>query len=123
MTGNTGEVLVAGYTYIMHEESAPEGYAQAADVEFYFNGDGTIPNCGYHLVKMVDQPSATPTPSNPSENRTKRPTRVTPATTRIRRVTQYPMAMVIPPRLAPRPRRMFRLLQTVSTGCPPVTAR
>ena len=68
MTGNTGEVLVAGHTYIMHEESAPEGYAQAADVEFYFNGDGTIPNCGYHLVKMVDQPSATPTPSNPSEN-------------------------------------------------------
>lgn len=56
MTGNTGEVLVAGHTYIMHEESAPEGYAQAADVEFYFNGDGTIPNCGYHLVKMVDQP-------------------------------------------------------------------
>ena len=39
MTGNTGEVLVAGHTYIMHEESAPEGYAQAADVEFYFNGD------------------------------------------------------------------------------------
>lgn len=87
MTGNTGEVLVAGHTYIMHEESAPEGYAQAADVEFYFNGDGTIPNCGYHLVKMVDQPSATPTPSNPSENPDKRPTRmvirprVTPATT------------------------------------------
>ena len=24
MTGNTGEVLVAGHTYIMHEESAPE---------------------------------------------------------------------------------------------------
>lgn len=73
MTGNTGEVLVAGHTYIMHEESAPEGYAQAADVEFYFNGDGTIPNCGYHLVKMVDQPSATPTPSNPSENPDKTP--------------------------------------------------
>ena len=74
MTGNTGEVLVAGHTYIMHEESAPEGYAQAADVEFYFNGDGTIPNCGYHLVKMVDQPSATPTPSNPSENPDGNPT-------------------------------------------------
>lgn len=73
MTGNTGEVLVAGHTYIMHEESAPEGYAQAADVEFYFNGDGTIPNCGYHLVKMVDQPSATPTPSNPSETPDKTP--------------------------------------------------
>ena len=73
MTGNTGEVLVAGHIYIMHEESAPEGYAQAADVEFYFNGDGTIPNCGYHLVKMVDQPSATPTPSNPSENPDKTP--------------------------------------------------
>lgn len=73
MTGNTGEVLVAGHTYIMHEESAPEGYAQAADVEFYFNGDGTIPNCGYHLVKMVDQPSATPTPSNPSEPPDKTP--------------------------------------------------
>ena len=57
----------------MHEESAPEGYAQGADVEFYFNGDGTIPNCGYHLVKMVDQPSATPTPSNPSENPDKTP--------------------------------------------------
>ncbi len=113
----------------MHEESAPEGYAQAADVEFYFNGDGTIPNCGYHLVKMVDQPSATPTPSNPSENPDKTPnpdggpTPVIPATTRICRVTQYPMAMVIPPRLAPRPRRMFRLLQTVSTVCPPETAR
>ena len=73
MTGNTGEVLVAGHTYIMHEESAPEGYAQAADVEFYFNGDGTIPHCGYHLVKMVDQPSATPTPSNPSETPDKTP--------------------------------------------------
>ena len=112
MTGNTGEVLVAGHTYIMHEESAPEGYAQAADVEFYFNGDGTIPNCGYHLVKMVDQPSATPTPSNPSENPDKTPN-----------PDGDPMAMVIPPRLAPRPRRMFRPLQTVSTVCPPVTAR
>ena len=91
----------------MHEESAPEGYAQAADVEFYFNGDGTIPNCGYHLVKMVDQPSATPTPSNPSENPDKTPnpdgdpTLVIPATTRICRVTQYPMAMVIPPKISP----------------------
>lgn len=69
MTGNTGEVLVAGHTYIMHEESAPSGYAQAADVEFYFNGDGTIPNCGYHLVKMVDQPSVTPTPDVPTTDK------------------------------------------------------
>lgn len=65
MTGNTGETLVAGHTYIMHEVTPPDGYLQAEDVEFYFNGDGTIPNCGYHLVKMTDAaaPAATPAPT------------------------------------------------------------
>lgn len=61
--GNTGEVLVAGHTYILHEETAPAGYLKAEDLEFIFNGDGTIPGCGYHLVTMTDQPVGTPTPS------------------------------------------------------------
>jgi len=67
MTGNTGETLVAGHTYILHEETPPSGYAQAEDVEFYFNGDGTIPNCGYHLVQMVDKLS---NPSDPGTSLT-----------------------------------------------------
>lgn len=60
--GNTGEVLVAGHTYVLHEETPPAGYQTAADVTFIFNGDGTIPDCGYHLVSMTDYPTPTPTP-------------------------------------------------------------
>lgn len=59
----SGKKLIAGHTYILHEESAPDGYQLAADIEFVFNGDGTIPGHGYYTVTMQDQPTATPTPS------------------------------------------------------------
>lgn len=59
----SGKKLIAGHTYILHEESAPDGYQLAADIEFIFNGDGTIPDHGYHTVTMQDQPTTTPTPS------------------------------------------------------------
>lgn len=61
----SGTVLVAGHTYVLHEESAPEGYLLAEDVEFVFNGDGTIPNCGYYTVTMKDQPETPPTATPP----------------------------------------------------------
>lgn len=60
-----GTVLVAGHTYLLHEESAPEGYLLAEDVEFVFNGDGTIPDCGYYTVTMKDQPETPPTATPP----------------------------------------------------------
>lgn len=59
----SGKKLIAGHTYILHEVSAPDGYQLAADIEFIFNGDGTIPGHGYYTVTMQDQPTATPTPS------------------------------------------------------------
>ena len=58
-----GTALIAGHTYILHEESAPDGYQLAADITFVFNGDGTIPNHGYHTIQMQDLPEATPTPA------------------------------------------------------------
>lgn len=60
-----GTVLVAGHTYLLHEESAPEGYLLAEDVEFVFNGDGTIPDCGYYTVTMEDRTETSPTPTPP----------------------------------------------------------
>lgn len=57
-----GTALVAGHTYVLHEESAPGGYQTAADITFVFNGDGTIPGHGYHTIQMEDKP-VTPTPS------------------------------------------------------------
>lgn len=66
----SGQKLIAGHTYILHEESAPSGYQLASDIEFIFNGDGTIPGHGYHTVTMQDQPTTptpgpTPTPPTP----------------------------------------------------------
>lgn len=62
----SGKVLVAGHTYILHEESAPEGYQLAADIEFVFNGDGTIPDHGYFTVTMEDKPETPPSPTPPA---------------------------------------------------------
>lgn len=62
-----GMVLVAGHTYLLHEESAPEGYLLAEDVEFVFNGDGTIPDHGYYTVTMEDMPETPPTATPPAE--------------------------------------------------------
>lgn len=59
----SGKKLVAGHTYVLHEESAPAGYQLAQDIEFVFNGDGTIPGHGYYTVTMQDQPVATPSPT------------------------------------------------------------
>lgn len=66
----SGVVLVAGHTYVMTETAAPEGYALADSIQFVFNGDGTIPHCGYYTVIMQDAPLATPapTPANPTAN-------------------------------------------------------
>ena len=41
--------LTAGETYVLHEESAPDGYVVSEDVEFTVNADGTI-----HPVQMKD---------------------------------------------------------------------
>ena len=60
----SGVVLVAGHTYVLHEESAPDGYELAADITFVFNGDGTIPDHGYHTITMEDKP--TPPPPTPT---------------------------------------------------------
>ena len=63
-----GTALIAGHTYVLHEESAPGGYQTAEDITFVFNGDGTIPDHGYHTIQMEDQPEApppTPTPVAP----------------------------------------------------------
>ena len=71
-----GTALVAGHTYVLHEESAPGGYQVAADITFVFNGDGTIPDHGYHTIQMEDKPSApppTPTPSAPPPGNTPPP--------------------------------------------------
>ena len=65
-----GTVLVAGHTYLLHEESAPEGYLLAEDVEFVFNGDGTIPNHGYATVTMEDRSETPPTATPPAETPT-----------------------------------------------------
>ena len=35
-------VLVSGQTYILHEETAPDGYVLASDMQFTVNPDGTI---------------------------------------------------------------------------------
>lgn len=67
---DSGTPLVAGHTYILHEESAPNGYTLAQDITFIFNGDGTIPSHGYATIVMEDAPSRgntnrpTPAPSN-----------------------------------------------------------
>lgn len=61
-----GTALVAGHTYVLHEERAPDGYQTAADITFVFNGDGTIPDHGYHTIQMEDLPETPPpTPSAP----------------------------------------------------------
>ena len=63
----SGKKLIAGHTYILREESAPDGYELAQDIEFVFNGDGTIPGHGYATVTMTDakteKPNPTPTPT------------------------------------------------------------
>ena len=65
---DSGELLVAGHSYILHEVSAPAGYQLAQDVTFIFNGDGTIPGHGYVTIAMTDlkegenAPTPTPTP-------------------------------------------------------------
>ena len=41
--------LTAGETYVLHEESAPDGYVVSEDVEFTVNADGTI-----HQIQMKD---------------------------------------------------------------------
>ena len=42
--------LVAGQTYILHEEVAPDGYKVASDIEFVVNADGTVTK-----VTMIDE--------------------------------------------------------------------
>lgn len=72
-----GVVLVAGHTYRFEELSAPSGYEMAEPITFVFNGDGTIPNCGYRIVRMIDKvsPNTTPTPDpNDSPDVTPAPT-------------------------------------------------
>lgn len=77
--GDTGEILVAGHTYTLTEDAAPDGYVTAAAITFVFNGDGTIPHCPYYTVTMQDQPAATPTPSpTPESPATPTPPAVTP---------------------------------------------
>ncbi len=41
--------LIAGKTYTLHEESAPDGYVVASDVQFTVNSDGSVT-----AVEMVD---------------------------------------------------------------------
>lgn len=69
-----GTALVAGHTYVLHEESAPGGYQTAEDITFVFNGDGTIPDHGYHTIRMEDRltptPPPGPTPSAPPSGST-----------------------------------------------------
>lgn len=57
-----GTALIAGHTYVLHEERAPDGYQTAADITFVFNGDGTIPDHGYHTIWMEDRLTPTPPP-------------------------------------------------------------
>lgn len=68
ITGWTGDgtALVAGHTYVLHEESAPGGYQLAEDITFVFNGDGTIPDHGYHTIQMEDRPETPPSTPVPS---------------------------------------------------------
>lgn len=72
-----GTALVAGHTYVLHEESAPGGYQTAEDITFVFNGDGTIPDHGYHTIRMEDRltptPPPGPTPSAPPSGGTPPP--------------------------------------------------
>lgn len=84
-----GTALVAGHTYVLHEESAPDGYRLAADVTFVFNGDGTIPDHGYHTVRMEDKPETpppSPTPSAPPPGSTTPPGETPPGDTPPERV-------------------------------------
>ena len=73
ITGSTesGKTLVAGHTYLLHEESAPAGYQLAQDIEFVFNGDGTIPGWSNATVTMEDKPETppdvTPPPQTPDK--------------------------------------------------------
>lgn len=72
-----GTALIAGHTYVLHEERAPDGYQTAADITFVFNGDGTIPDHGYHTIWMEDRltptPPPGPTPSAPPSGSTPPP--------------------------------------------------
>lgn len=71
-----GAALVAGHTYVLHEESAPDGYETAADITFVFNADGSIPDHGYHTIQMEDKPKTpppSPTPSAPPPGSTPPP--------------------------------------------------
>lgn len=73
LAGSSGVKLVAGHTYLYAEKAAPSGYRLAPEISFVFNGDGTIPQHGYHLVSMTDQPS-TPTPTpKPNDDPTPTP--------------------------------------------------
>ena len=51
-----GTALIAGHTYVLHEESAPEGYELAEDVEFEVEATGDV-----QTVTMEDE--ATPAPA------------------------------------------------------------
>lgn len=73
-----GVALVAGHTYILHEESAPDGYQLAEDITFVFNGDGTIPNHGYHTIQMQDKPETPPPTPVPTPPATTPPTETQP---------------------------------------------
>ena len=83
---DSGELLVAGHTYILREISAPSGFQLAADMEFIFNGDGTIPGHGYVTVSMTDLregenvPTPTPTDGTSQPTPTPNPGDATPTT-------------------------------------------
>ncbi|MDD4851247.1 MAG: SpaA isopeptide-forming pilin-related protein, partial [Gemmiger sp.] len=73
--GSTGVALVGGHTYVLHEVAAPAGYQLAEDLRFVFNGDGTIPNCPYRLVSMVDKLEVAPLPDNQAPSEEQAPTK------------------------------------------------
>jgi len=76
----SGHLLVAGHTYLLHEKRAPEGYLLAEDVEFVFNGDGTIPDHGYYTVTMEDRTETPPTATPPGPQTTPPPGETPPYT-------------------------------------------
>ena len=55
--------LVAGGTYVLHEEAAPEGYAVASDIEFSVSMDGSVDH-----VEMVDEALPVDGGTSPSES-------------------------------------------------------
>ena len=89
-THDFGSKLTAGTTYVLREETAPDGYTAISDTEFTIAKDGTVTTTltmtkdadGNFIYLVQDKPettpTATPTPPEKTPTPTPKTTTVTP---------------------------------------------